>query len=79
MPYLPYFSQKYKNNINVSPYTNYYVANRVVMVPEVVSLFAITGLAGPTKAINTLDNIRNTRKELLARRLDMFYRVMNHL
>jgi hypothetical protein len=49
------------------------------MVPEVVSLFAITGLAGPTKAINTLDNIRNTRKELLARRLDMFYRVMNHL
>ncbi len=35
MPYLPYFSQKYKNNIYVSPYTNYYVANRVVMVPEV--------------------------------------------
>ena len=35
MPYLPYFSQKYKNNIYVSPYTNYYIANGVVMVPEV--------------------------------------------
>ena len=35
MPYLPYFSKKYKNKIYVSPYTNYYVANGVVMVPEV--------------------------------------------
>jgi len=45
----------------------------------VVSLLAITGAAGPTKAMRTLDNIRNTRKELLARCLDMFYRIMNHL
>tara|TARA_B100001013_G_scaffold287426_1_gene187244 strand:- start:21 stop:1022 length:1002 start_codon:yes stop_codon:yes gene_type:complete len=37
MPYLPYFSKKYNNNIYVSPYTNYYVANGVVMVPEVDS------------------------------------------
>ena len=35
MPYLPYFSNKYKNNIYTSPYTNYYVANGVIMVPEV--------------------------------------------
>ena len=37
MPYLPYFSKKYNNNIYVSSYTNYYVANGVVMVPEVDS------------------------------------------
>ena len=37
MPYLPYFSKKYKNNFLVSPYTNYYVANGVVLVPEVDS------------------------------------------
>jgi len=37
MPYLPYYSKKYKNNIYVSPYTNYYIANGVVMVPEVDS------------------------------------------
>jgi len=37
MPYLPYFSKKYNNNVYVSPYTNYYVANGVVMVPEVDS------------------------------------------
>tara|TARA_B100000686_G_scaffold332305_1_gene396898 strand:- start:85 stop:1089 length:1005 start_codon:yes stop_codon:yes gene_type:complete len=35
MPYLPYFSNKYINNIYTSPYTNYYVANGVIMVPEV--------------------------------------------
>ena len=35
MPYLPYYIKKYKNNIYTSPYTNYYVANGVVMVPEV--------------------------------------------
>tara|TARA_Y100000590_G_scaffold465545_1_gene638168 strand:- start:386 stop:1375 length:990 start_codon:yes stop_codon:yes gene_type:complete len=35
MPYLPYFSKKYKGNVYTSPYTNYYVANNVVMVPEV--------------------------------------------
>ena len=35
MPYLPYFSKLYKNNVYVSPYTNYYVANGSVMVPEV--------------------------------------------
>ena len=35
MPYLPYFSKKYNNNTYVSPYTNYYIANGVVMVPEV--------------------------------------------
>ena len=37
MPYLPYFSKKYKNNFYVSPYTNYYIANKVVMLPEVDS------------------------------------------
>ena len=35
MPYLPYYSNKYNNKNYVSPYTNYYVANGVVMVPEV--------------------------------------------
>ena len=35
MPYLPYFKKKYNNNTYTSPYTNYYVANGVVMVPEV--------------------------------------------
>ncbi|MBS56945.1 MAG: agmatine deiminase [Rickettsiales bacterium] len=35
MPYLPYFRNKYKNNIYTSPYTNYYIANGVVLVPEV--------------------------------------------
>jgi len=35
MPYLPYFAKKYKNKKYVSPYTNYYIANGVVMVPEV--------------------------------------------
>ena len=35
MPYLPYFSKKYKNSFYVSPYTNYYIANRAVMLPEV--------------------------------------------
>ena len=37
MPYLPYYSKKYKNKNYVSPYTNYYVANGVIMVPEVNS------------------------------------------
>ena len=35
MPYLPYFSKRYKNKIYVSPYTNYYIANGVILVPEV--------------------------------------------
>ncbi|MDC0056947.1 agmatine deiminase family protein [Alphaproteobacteria bacterium] len=35
MPYLPYFPQLYKNTQYVSPYTNYYVANNSVLVPEV--------------------------------------------
>ena len=35
MPYLPYFSKKYKNQKFVSPYTNYYIANKAIMVPEV--------------------------------------------
>ena len=35
MPYLPYFRNKYKNKIYTSPYTNYYVANGVVIVPQV--------------------------------------------
>jgi len=35
MPYLPYFPQLYKNTQYVSPYTNYYVANNSVFVPEV--------------------------------------------
>ena len=35
MPYLPYFSQLYNNTQYVSPYTNYYVANKSVLVPEV--------------------------------------------
>jgi len=35
MPYLPYFPQLYKNTKYVSPYTNYYVANNSVLVPEV--------------------------------------------
>ena len=35
MPYLPYFPQLYNNTQYVSPYTNYYVANNSVFVPEV--------------------------------------------
>ena len=35
MPYLPYFPQLYNNIQYVSPYTNYYVANKSVLVPEV--------------------------------------------
>ena len=35
MPYLPYFPQLYNNAQYVSPYTNYYVANNSVLVPEV--------------------------------------------
>ena len=35
MPYLPYFQQLYNNTQYVSPYTNYYVANKSVLVPEV--------------------------------------------
>ena len=35
MPYLPYFQKLYNNNKYVSPYTNYYVANKSVLVPEV--------------------------------------------
>jgi len=35
MPYLPYFPKLYKNTQYVSPYTNYYVANKSVLVPEV--------------------------------------------
>ena len=35
MPYLPYFTKKYNNSIYVSPYTNYYVANGVVLISEV--------------------------------------------
>ena len=35
MPYLPYFPQLYNNIQYVSPYTNYYIANKSVLVPEV--------------------------------------------
>ena len=35
MPYLPYFPQLYNGTQYVSPYTNYYVANNSVLVPEV--------------------------------------------
>ena len=35
MPYLPYFPKLYNNTQYVSPYTNYYVANKSVLVPEV--------------------------------------------
>ena len=37
MPYLPYFPKLYNNTQYVSPYTNYYVANNSVLVPEVDS------------------------------------------
>tara|TARA_B100000959_G_C14479297_1_gene418513 strand:- start:3 stop:551 length:549 start_codon:yes stop_codon:yes gene_type:complete len=35
MPYLPYFPELHNNTQYVSPYTNYYVANKSVLVPEV--------------------------------------------
>ena len=35
MPYLPYFPKLYNNIKYVSPYTNYYVANKSILVPEV--------------------------------------------
>ena len=35
MPYLPYFPELYKGNSYVSPYTNYYIINNAVLVPEV--------------------------------------------
>ena len=35
MPYLPYFPKLYKGNSYVSPYTNYYIVNNAVLVPEV--------------------------------------------
>ena len=35
MPYLPYFPQLYNGTQYVSPYTNYYVANKCILVPEV--------------------------------------------
>ena len=35
MPYLPYFPKLYNNTQYVSPYTNYYVANKSILVPEV--------------------------------------------
>ena len=35
MPYLPYFPQLYNGTQYVSPYTNYYVANNSVLMPEV--------------------------------------------
>jgi hypothetical protein len=38
-------------------------------------LSAITGVAGPTKAMRMLENMRNTRNELVTRRFDMFYRI----
>ena len=37
MPYLPYFPKLYNDIQYVSPYTNYYVANKSVLVPEVDS------------------------------------------
>tara|TARA_Y100000590_G_C15712593_1_gene1010800 strand:+ start:363 stop:1367 length:1005 start_codon:yes stop_codon:yes gene_type:complete len=37
MPYLSYYSKKNNNKFYVSPYTNYYIANGVVLVPEVDS------------------------------------------
>ena len=44
MPYLPYFPQLYNNTQYVSPYTNYYVANNSVLVPEVDPLNLIKKL-----------------------------------
>ena len=35
MPYLPYFPKLYKGNSYVSPYTNYYIVNNAILVPEV--------------------------------------------
>jgi len=35
MPYLPYFPKPYNGAFYVSPYTNYYVANKAILVPEV--------------------------------------------
>ena len=54
MPYLPYFKKKYKNNIYASPYTNYYVANNVVIVPEVDSSL-------DNKAYKIIENIYPNR------------------
>ena len=54
MPYLPYYPHKYKNDNYVSPYTNYYVANGVVMVPEVNPLL-------DTKAYKIIEQIYPSR------------------
>ena len=35
MPYLPYFTKKYKGDCLVSPYTNYYIVNNAILVPKV--------------------------------------------
>jgi len=35
MPYLPYFPELHNKTQYVSPYTNYYVANKSILVPEV--------------------------------------------
>ena len=54
MPYLPYFKKKYKNNIYTSPYTNYYVGNNVVIVPEIDSRL-------DNKAYKIIENIYPNR------------------